>query len=57
MRETIAVRAFGAKLQAPPAEHLATIQGALLDHGCLRLRYYSLDMPGTFDVEKCLEGA
>jgi predicted DNA-binding transcriptional regulator YafY len=42
IRETIGVRAFGAKLQAPSAEHLAAIQGALLDRRCLRLRYYSM---------------
>ena len=42
MRDTIGVRAFGAKLQAPAAEHLAAIQRALLERRRLRLRYYSM---------------
>ena len=41
MRDTVGVRAFGAKLQAPAAEHLPVIQQALLDRRGLRLRYYS----------------
>ena len=42
MRDTIGVRASGAKLQAPAAEHLAAIQRALVDRQRLRLRYYSM---------------
>ncbi|MGH7396684.1 MAG: helix-turn-helix transcriptional regulator, partial [Candidatus Rokuibacteriota bacterium] len=42
MRETIGVRAVGAKLQAPAAEHVALIQRALLDRRRLDLRYYSM---------------
>ena len=42
MRETIGVRAIGAKLQAPAAEHVALIQKALLDRRCLDMRYYSM---------------
>ena len=42
MRETIGVRAVGAKLQAPAAEHVATIQKALLDRRRLDMRYYSM---------------
>ncbi len=49
MRDTIGVRALGARLQAPAAEHLATIQGALLDHRRLRLRYYSMSRDEVTD--------
>lgn len=42
MRESIGVRAVGAKLQAPAAEHVALIQKALLDRHCLDMRYYSM---------------
>jgi predicted DNA-binding transcriptional regulator YafY len=42
MRETIGVRAVGAKLQAPAAEHVALIQKALLERRRLDLRYYSM---------------
>jgi predicted DNA-binding transcriptional regulator YafY len=42
MRDTIGVRALGAKLQAPAAEHLRAIQTALVDRRRLRLRYYSM---------------
>jgi predicted DNA-binding transcriptional regulator YafY len=42
MRDTIGVRAVGAKLQAPAAEHVAAIQGALVERRRLRLRYYSM---------------
>ncbi len=42
MRETIGVRAVGAKLQAPAAEHVALIQRALLERRRLDLRYYSM---------------
>lgn len=42
MRETIGVRAVGAKLQAPAAEHVALIQKALLDRRRLDMRYYSM---------------
>jgi len=42
MRDTIGVRAAGAKLQAPAAEHLAAIQQALAQHRRLRLQYYSM---------------
>ncbi|MGH2602768.1 MAG: helix-turn-helix transcriptional regulator [Dehalococcoidia bacterium] len=42
MRETIGVRAVGAKLQAPAAEHVALIQQALLERRRLDMRYYSM---------------
>src|SRR6202011_3371560 len=42
MRETIGVRAVGAKLQAPAAEHVALIQNALLERRRLDMRYYSM---------------
>jgi len=42
MRETIGVRAVGAKLQAPAAEHVALIQRALLERRRLDMRYYSM---------------
>lgn len=42
MRDTIGVRAVGAKLQAPAAEHVALIQKALLDRRRLDMRYYSM---------------
>lgn len=41
MRETVGVRAVGAKLQLPAAEHLPTIQTGLLERRSLRMRYYS----------------
>ena len=49
MRDTIGVRAVGAKLQAPAAEHLTAIQHALMDHRRLRLRYYSMSRDETTD--------
>jgi predicted DNA-binding transcriptional regulator YafY len=42
MRDTIGVRAVGAKLQAPAAEHVTLIQRALLEHRRLEMRYYSM---------------
>jgi predicted DNA-binding transcriptional regulator YafY len=42
MRKSIGVRAVGAKLQAPAAEHVALIQKALLDRRRLDMRYYSM---------------
>jgi predicted DNA-binding transcriptional regulator YafY len=42
MRESIGVRAVGAKLQAPAAEHLALIEQALLERRRLDMRYYSM---------------
>ena len=42
MRETIGVRAVGAKLLAPAAEHVALIQRALLERRRLDMRYYSM---------------
>jgi predicted DNA-binding transcriptional regulator YafY len=42
MRETIGVRAVGAKLQAPAAEHVALIEQALLERRRLDMRYYSM---------------
>jgi predicted DNA-binding transcriptional regulator YafY len=42
MRDSIGVRAVGAKLQAPSAEHLAVIQAALAERRQLRLQYYSM---------------
>lgn len=41
MRETIGVRAVGAKLQLPAAEHFPVIQTGLLERRSLRMRYYS----------------
>jgi predicted DNA-binding transcriptional regulator YafY len=41
MRETIGVRAVGAKLHVPAADHLPPIQTGLLEHRTLRMRYYS----------------
>src|SRR5215470_12741764 len=38
MRETVGVRAAGAKLQAPPPELLANIQRAMLEQRALRIR-------------------
>jgi len=42
MRESIGVRAVGAKLQAPATEHLTIIQKALLERRRLEMRYYSM---------------
>lgn len=42
MRETVGVRAVGAKLQAPAAEHLSLVQKALLERRRLDMRYYSM---------------
>ena len=42
MRDTIGVRALGAKLQAPAAAHLTAIQTALMEGRRLGLRYYSM---------------
>jgi proteasome accessory factor B len=41
MRDRLGVRAAGAKLQAPAAEHLPMIHNALAEHRTLRTRYYS----------------
>ena len=41
MRDRLGVRAAGAKLQAPAAEHLPKIHTALAEHRTLRTRYYS----------------
>jgi predicted DNA-binding transcriptional regulator YafY len=41
MRETIGVRALGAKLQTPVAEFIPALQSALLDRRTVRARYYS----------------
>ncbi len=41
MRETIGVRALGAKLQTPVAECIPALQSALLDRRTVRARYYS----------------
>jgi predicted DNA-binding transcriptional regulator YafY len=49
MRDMIGVRAVGAKLQAPAGEHLATIQGALMERRRLRLRYYSMSRDEVTD--------
>ena len=49
MRDTIGVRAFGAKLQAPAAEHLAGIQQGLTERRRLRLRYYSMSRDEVTD--------
>jgi len=49
MRDTIGVRASGAKLQVPAAEHFAAIQGALLERRRLRLRYYSMSRDEVSD--------
>ena len=42
MRESIGVRAVGAKLQGAAAEHVAFIQRALLERRRLEMRYYSM---------------
>jgi predicted DNA-binding transcriptional regulator YafY len=42
MRDTIGIRALGAKLQLPAAEHVPVIQTALADRRTLRLRYYAM---------------
>jgi predicted DNA-binding transcriptional regulator YafY len=42
MRDSIGVRAGGAKLQAPSGEHLAVIQTALAERRQLHLQYYSM---------------
>ena len=47
MRDSIGVRAVGAKLQAPTAHHLAAIQRALLERRRLRLGYYSMSRDKT----------
>jgi predicted DNA-binding transcriptional regulator YafY len=49
MRDTIGVRALGAKLQAPAVEHLVAIQGALVDRRRLLLRYYSMSRDEVSD--------
>jgi len=49
MRDTVGVRSLGAKLQAPAAEHLAAIQGALVHRRRLRLRYYSMSRDEVTD--------
>lgn len=41
MRDTVGVRAFGAKVRLPATEHLPAIQDALVEHRGLRVRYYS----------------
>ena len=41
MRKTIGVRAFGAKLQAPAAEHLPILQEASARRRTVRISYYS----------------
>lgn len=43
MRETVGVRAAGAKLQAPAPELLAQIQRAMLAGRALRIRHYSME--------------
>jgi predicted DNA-binding transcriptional regulator YafY len=49
MRDTIGVRAVGAKLQAPAAEHVAAIQNAVVERRRLRLRYYSMSRDEVSD--------
>jgi predicted DNA-binding transcriptional regulator YafY len=49
MRESIGVRTLGAKLQAPAGEHIAAIQGALMERRRLRLRYYSMSRDEVTD--------
>jgi predicted DNA-binding transcriptional regulator YafY len=41
MRDTVGVRAFGAKLQLPATEQLPAVQDALVEHRGLRIQYYS----------------
>jgi predicted DNA-binding transcriptional regulator YafY len=41
VRETIDVRALGAKLQMTVAEFIPLLQSALLDHRTVRVRYHS----------------
>ena len=47
IRDTLGVRAFGAKLQAPAAGHVELIQKALLEHHRLDMLYYSLSREET----------
>jgi predicted DNA-binding transcriptional regulator YafY len=49
IRDTIGVRAVGAKLQAPAAGHVAAIQQALVARRRLRLRYYSMSRDDLTD--------
>jgi predicted DNA-binding transcriptional regulator YafY len=51
MRDTIGVRAFGAKLQQPSAEYVPAVQAALLEHRRLRVRYYSASRDDETDRE------
>jgi predicted DNA-binding transcriptional regulator YafY len=53
MRDTVGVRACGAKLQLPSAEHLPAIQQALLEHRTVRIRYHSFsrDEERTRDID------
>ncbi len=41
MRDVVGVRALGAKLQLPAAEHLPVLQSALVERRTVRMRYYS----------------
>ncbi len=47
MRDTLGVRAFGGRLQAPAAEHVELIQKALLERRRLDMLYYSLSREET----------
>jgi predicted DNA-binding transcriptional regulator YafY len=47
MRDTIGVRALGAKLELPIAEHLPALHAALLDRRSVRMRYYSFSRDET----------
>jgi predicted DNA-binding transcriptional regulator YafY len=53
MRDRLGVRAAGAKLQAPAAEHLPKIHLALAERRTLRTRYYSAsrDSEDTRDID------
>jgi predicted DNA-binding transcriptional regulator YafY len=49
MRDTIGVRAFGAKLQQPSSDYIPAIQAALVDRRRLRVRYYSASRDAETD--------
>jgi predicted DNA-binding transcriptional regulator YafY len=49
MRETVGVRALGAKLEQPVAEHLPALHTALLERRSVRMRYYSASRDAQTD--------
>ncbi len=53
MRETVGVRAVGAKLQTPAAEFIPVIQAALADRRTLRMHYHSFQRDA--DTERVVD--